>query len=140
MTSAVDVVTLLKKKVGFDVKDSSESATQLRLLGSVPQTKKESTDWILIVHQLLTKMDGAQWSCDISKQYFIRAGKVWWGWRLIFQSDTLSECYQNILEVISSTLPAGRVELTSIPLPGATAARATRKNVGYMGTVPVGRR
>lgn len=140
MAAVTDLIALLKKRVGFDVKDASESPTQLRLLGSVPLSKKESADWILVVHQLLTKMDGSTWTCDISKQYFLRAVKVWWGWRLIFQGTNLSDSYAAILAAVDETPPASKVELTQIALPGATAARAQRTNVGVYGSVAVGPR
>lgn len=142
-TTRTDIYAALAKKCGFEVVQDNETPKQLRLIG---RCHYERWPFLLpVVHALLTHsgQDTVAWTCDISKQYTLRDGKVLYGWRIIFQGDSLSRCYEQIVATINSAQRPARVELTSQPLPGYKPGQvrggvnAKGKGSSSAGTIPM---
>lgn len=115
-----DVFAALAQKSGFQVVEEKETPAeaprQLRIMG---RNHIERWPFFLpVIHRLLTLSGKSGWTCDISKQYVAHEERVAYGWRIIFQSDNLSEKYAEISSAIRSAPSPARVELSSVPLPG----------------------
>ena len=111
-------------RVGFEVVSKSSTESQLRLIGRVPSQKMG--DWLIIIQRLLGRSEEADWNIDISKQYFLRSGKILYGWRLIVQADEVAGHLDEIVSLVTSS-PRSKKEITEIPLTGAGAHRTTLK-------------
>jgi hypothetical protein len=137
-----DLLRVLMQKAGFQVVGQpTKGATQLRIVGRLPDNKGMG-QWLLVVDQLLARAEQATWKVDISKQYLRRDGKLRFGWRLIFQGESLEADMQNIAAAVVSAPRPARVEVTEVPLLGASPDRnngaATGKGAGPSGSFPVG--
>lgn len=132
-----ELQSLLKGR-GYTTKDVAVTKTQIRLLGSVPEQGAEAASYSVLRSHLLLNFPLTDWTADISRWYFARNGKVWFAHRIILQSDSIETAYPSILKMIREAPLASRVEVLQVPLPGATAARANRSNVGAIGTVVTG--
>lgn len=113
-----DIYAALAKKCAFEVKQDNETPKQLRIIGSCDY---ERWPFLLpVLHTLLTHsgQTTTTWTCDISKMYVLREGKVLYGWRIIFQGDSLARNYEQIVAVINSAQRPARVELETVLLPG----------------------
>jgi len=142
-TTRADIYAALAKKCAFEVVQDNETARQLRIVG---RCHYERWPFLLpVVHTLLSHsvQDTVPWTCDISKQYTIRDGKVLYGWRIIFQGDALSRSYEQIVAVINSAQRSARVELESVLLPGYKPGQtrggvnAKGKGASSAGSVPM---
>lgn len=118
-----DVYKALGQKANFIVKEETETAKQLRIIGRcLPE------HWPFfqpVVHKLYTQAmrEDSLWSCDISQLFMLRASKLMKGWRLIFQmspssSHTIEHVYGEIASVIMSAPLPARVEVDTVLLPG----------------------
>ncbi len=115
MAKKEEVLNALKKSSGFSVLSSTETPSQLRLVGRVPNDKDGTSlkNWHAVIAALLQLTD-LGWQVDVSKNYFLREGALVYAWRLIFQGDKLSENYDSIVQSIIVATP--RRELTEYPL------------------------
>ena len=118
--STLNLLSKLQGRGGFDVVNNTATATQVRLMGRVP--KAAMAGWLILVQRLLMRADGAAWSVDISKQYFIRNGQVVFGWRLIFQGPQLESHLGNIEQTIVNA-PRARAFVDEQALAGARPDR-----------------
>lgn len=124
---------LLLKKAGFETLEvGRKQPNQIRVMGRVH--KGVMGKWKEAIHRLLAAQEGARWKVDISKQYFLRSGSVFYGWRLLFQGEDMESLLPEVYTVISDT-PV--VELTEVPLVGASPDRNSRTNVGSVDKVPL---
>ena len=89
--------------------------------------------WLTILEYVLSKADG--WSAHVCQQYFMRGGKLIYGWNFILQIPEGGE--ETVLRVASLIAQATKVipktvgnggPLESFPLVGASRAR-TAKNI-----------
>jgi hypothetical protein len=114
---------MLQSKAGFQVVgEPTESENQLRIIGRLPGNQGIEP-WLLVVRQMLLMSEEADWKVDVSKQYFLKNGKVVYGWRLIFQAIDVPSCLQAIIQsVVSAPKPTTR-EVMEMPLLGASADR-----------------
>lgn len=138
-----ELLKALRNKTGFDVVDSNIKAGQLRLLGRVPQLR--TGDMLLLIHALKTRATQSPgWDVDISKMYLLRAGKLVFGWRFIFQALTgsIESHMPDVLRTVNRTKPSARREVMEMPLLGASAHRneqtASGKGAHYSGRARVG--
>jgi len=112
-----DVSKALRIRGGFELVTEHNDRNQLRLMGRVPRAAVGG--WLLIVRHLLLASD--VWSVDVSKQYFIKGGKLVFGWRVLFQFPE-SFLYDPIVSAINSA-PKARIILEEQPLMGARSDR-----------------
>lgn len=103
------------KRYGVQVVTVTEDASQLRLTARVPPNS--SAQWTLCRHQLLLRAAVASWKTDISKMYFVRNGKQFYIWRIIFQG-AYKENAQDVVNTITST-PRAKSEIKEIQLVGS---------------------
>jgi hypothetical protein len=138
-----DIYIALAKKCFFEVKQDNETPKQLRIIGSCDH---ERWPFLLpVIHALLTQsgQPTALWTCDISKMYILREGKVLYGWRIIFQGDDLARHYEQIIATITAAQRPARVEVESMLLPGYKPGQtrggvnAKGKGASAAGTVPM---
>lgn len=115
-----ELVRVLKMRGGFDVVNQSVTTNQIRILGRVPKDMMNA--WLVIIHHMLSHSEAASWSVDISKQYFLRNGRVLFGWRVIFQGEQIEQHLPMICEAISNT-PRPKVIIEEQRLHGASANR-----------------
>lgn len=142
-TTRADIYVALAKKCKFDVVQDNETPKQLRIVG---RCFPESWPFYLpVIYALLSHSDQTTvpWTCDISKQYTLRDGKVLYGWRIIFQGDQLPLHYDQIVAAINSAQRPARVELETVTLPGYKPGQmrggvnAKGKGVSSAGAVPM---
>lgn len=117
-----ELVQIFRTRSGFEVVDHSATPKQVRLFGRVG--KGAMKQWLLIVHRLLTLKDSADWSVDISKQYFLRSGQVMFGWRLIIQAEVVED---HLADVVQGVLGAPKLQavVSEQPLVGTSIHRNT---------------
>lgn len=141
--SKTDVYGVLMQKCAFEVLDEQESPKQLRIMG---RSHRDRWPFFLpVIHKLLktSKKPGNPWTCDISKMYIENNDKVFYTWRLIFQSADLAAQYANIISVIRSADQPARVELDRVLLPGYKegdvrgGVNAKGKGASTAGTLPM---
>lgn len=138
MATLRDVLQALHARGGFECIEQAEAENQVRLLGRVPMAG--TSNWLLIVHQLLSRMTSEPWKVDISKNYFHRAGKVVFAWRLIFQGTGIANQYGSISGAIAGTPSSNRSETMEQPLVGASSLRMETRNgkgASSVGTAPL---
>lgn len=131
-----DLVRTLKMRGGYEVVKNTSGANRLRLLGRVPSQLMKG--WLIIVQQLLVRNEQAPWDVDISRQYFLNEGKVMFGWRLIFQGESIEQHFVDIITTITNS-PRPRATVEEQPLAGASASRNRQTPSSLKGAAPVGK-
>jgi hypothetical protein len=92
--------------------------------------------WLAVVQGLLQAAEleaGHGWSVDISKQYFLRSSKLFFGWRIIVQGANLPAVLQKITEVIQRVPPV-TAQLDEVPLHARPDRNALRNGRGAQPT------
>jgi len=114
----VGLLNALHQKAGFEtVTHTTKASNQLRLTGRChPERWAFFLPVIYTLHRAASK-DGS-WSCDVSKQYFIRNERLVYCWRLIFQSEDIAEKFDYLANVVRSAANPARVEVDEVMLPG----------------------
>lgn len=135
MSLSNELYAALRQK-GIELLEMDEKPKQLRLIGRLH--KNYGDQWKLVMHRLLTAETDAPWKVDVSKKYFLRGGKVFYGWRLVFQAENLAQFYPVITKVVQATPLPSRVTVEEVPLLGVSPDRSTRTNVGGVGQVAIG--
>jgi hypothetical protein len=105
------------------------------LIGRVPNALVKN--WLIIVRQLLIRGAEAPWSVDISKSYFLRSGRVMFGWRLIFQGQDIAQHAVDMVSTITNS-PRAKATIESQPLAGASANRNQQTPGSLRGAAPSG--
>lgn len=125
--AANDLQTALLSAVGFETKTDTVTDRQIRLLGRV-QAEGMAT-WLVLLESLLrVSGDSKLWTFDVSKQYFLRGNKLLYGWRLIFQGESLSQVMPEILALVRSAKPVQ--SLVDIPLHASPNRNALKNGKG----------
>jgi len=114
-----DLLNQLHTRGGFELVNQSTTETQARLMGRVHRNAMGA--WLILVQNLLLR-SGQGWSVDISKQYFLRDGRVVYAWRLIFQGKELERAMPDICQTIINA-PRAKSVIEEQPLVGARANR-----------------
>lgn len=87
---------------------------------------KEKRTWLAILEYVLARADG--WSAHVCQQYFIRGGKMVFGWNFILQSEDLLAAVDKVSVLLrggARVVPknVARGPLESFPLVGAPRNR-----------------
>lgn len=132
------LISTLRARGGYEVVDNNSGANQVRLIGRVPTPLVKG--WLIIVRQLLVRSGSsdAPWTADISKSYFLRSGRVMFGWRLIFQGADIEQHIPDIITTITNS-PRPRATVESQPLAGASASRNQQTPGSLKGAAPTGK-
>ena len=131
-----ELTRVLKMRGGYETVSRNSGPNQVRLIGRVPAPLVKG--WLIIVQQLLVRGAEAPWSVDISKSYFLRAGRVMFGWRLIFQGEDINQYADDIMATVTNS-PRPRAVVDEQPLHGASAHRNRQKPGSLKGAAPVGK-
>jgi hypothetical protein len=110
-----DFKQALAQRAGFEVVQESCTTKQIRYVGRVAASKAKQ--WLRVAEQLLQQSDGAPWSLDLSKLYFLRGGKLMYGWRLIVQGEDVMQ-YQAALVAAVTKAPTVQAQLEEVRLYG----------------------
>ena len=113
-----DFVRALGTRIKYEVVQCTGGPKQIRLVGRV--LPPDVPQWLEVVNRLLQPNDG--WAIDISKQYFLKAGKTVFGWRLILQGEDINSSLDSVLQTALSA-PRVQVELDEYTLAGVGADR-----------------
>jgi hypothetical protein len=115
-----DLLHKLQVRGGFETVNNTGTNTQLRILGRVP--KDAMNGWLIVVQRFLAASEKADWTVDVSKQYFLKNEKVVFGWRLIFQGDTVWDQIDELGKIVTNA-PRPRAVVDEQPLSGANPNR-----------------
>lgn len=113
-----ELLDVLKQKAGFETLTHTCKTGQLRVTGRCHPDRWSFFLPVIYTLQRTADKDGS-WSCDISKQYFIRNDRIVYCWRLIFQSQNMTaEVYSYLANVVRGAPSPARVEVNEVLLPG----------------------
>ncbi len=131
------LLAALQNKAGFEAVDKHNSANQLRLFGRVSPQKMPM--WLETIRSLLLASDRAGWNLDVSRQYFLRGEKLFFGWRLILQGNNIEQHISAAHAVVQQVRVAAR-EIEEVPLNARPDRNALRNGRGAqeMGKAIVG--
>lgn len=110
-----DFKKALAHKAGFEVVQETCTTKQLRFVGRVLPSKTKQ--WLRVAEQLLLHSESAPWSLDLSKLYFLRGGKLMYGWRLIIQAEDVAQHVPALVSIVGAT-PAIQAQLEEVRLYG----------------------
>jgi len=122
-----DLYTTLHKRVGFEIVGETVSPNQIRIIGRLPQPNMQN--WLVVLQRLLLKAEQTPWKVDVSKQYFVKNGKVFYAWRVIFQAEEIATHLEDIISTIS-TAPRARAEVDEVNLYAGENRNALRMGKG----------
>lgn len=127
---------ILLQRAGLETIEAASEQGRVRIFGRVRSNRMPT--WLMAVQGLLQASEhesssGAAWKVDISKQYFLRGGKLFFGWRIILQAQSLSESLPRIIEVIQRMQPL-TVQSDVIPLNAREDRNALRNGRGAQPT------
>lgn len=120
---------LLKEAIEFsgvvEVIRCSADAASVKALYRVHEKRL----WLGILEYLLSRADG--WSAHVCQQYFMRGGRLVYGWNFILQSADLNVATEHVARLLQqavSVVPKtlGRGPLESYPLMGASPRRTAK--------------
>src|SRR6478609_7794847 len=132
----------LQQKAGFETLTHTLKPSQLRITGRCHPDRWGFFLPVIYTLQRTAEKDGA-WSCDISKQYFIRNDRIVYCWRLIFQSADIEERFDYFSNVVRGAPNPNRVEVDEVLLPGYRpgdvrgGVNAKGKGVASAGAAPM---
>lgn len=126
------LIRVLHMRAGYEVVNHNSDTRQVRFIGRVPQDLVPA--WRIIIRQLLLRSEATTWSIDVSKQYFLRGGKLMYGWRLIIQAPDISVALPEVAQTITGA-PRPRQVVEEQPLVG----RVDPKPGSFKGAAPAGK-
>jgi hypothetical protein len=139
-----DLLRALNQRAGFELVDKSGTPSQLRLIGRVPLDRegRNMNNWLLVLRELLTRSASAPWKADISKHYFLMAGKVVYAWRIILQGEAIETHLAEVTALVNAAPQTSRTEVAEMPLAGVGPDRNStvggKRGAGSVGGVPIG--
>lgn len=93
---------LLQVRTGFELLTHDVKPSRIQLFGRV--RNQHVQHWLAVARGLLiASRDASGWSVDVSRQYFLRGDKMFFGWRVIFQGPNIAEYMPSICEVVKMT-------------------------------------
>lgn len=128
MSAKEQLVTILSSKVGFEVINDHDSPKQIRLFGRVRQPRMPG--WLNVIRDLLLAAENNPWSIDISRQYFLRGKKLFFGWRVILQGQDIAQHVTQVCKVIRAADVTTGKELDEVPLHASPDRNALRNGRG----------
>jgi len=99
----------------------------------------EKRTWLAILEYVLARAD--DWSAHVCQQYFMRGGKLVYGWNFILQSHKPEESVRRVAKLLMEGLKAApkvlarRGSIDSFPLVGASPRR-TASNLVFDPRMP----
>lgn len=128
---------VLQQRVGFEVVQLSAKTNQVRYFGRVRSSYMPT--WLEAMRELLVVSEKAPWSIDLSRQYFLRGEKLFFGWRIILQGENLQIHLPQITDLIQRVKVMSR-QLDEVPLNARADRNALRNGKGAQptGTAVVG--
>jgi len=119
----------LATKAGFEAIEEQVSDTRIRFFGRVrPQNMPT---WLAVMRDILIASSQAQWTADLSRQYFLRGDKVFFGWRIIIQGPEVQQHLNHVSQVVNSTqMPTSRHQLDEVALHAPPNRNALRNGKG----------
>jgi hypothetical protein len=127
MSDAQELIKVLHQRLGYETVKPTVSANQIRLAGRVGTAHMRN--WVVAAAHLLQVAEGATWSLDLSKHYFLRAGQMVYTWRLIFQAENVAQHLPSIIGAINNS-PRARFEVEEQALPGVNGPRTMMNKRG----------
>lgn len=121
----------LQARVGFEVIQQQVKENQIRFFGRVRPSHMPT--WLLAMRALLLSTEGAPWSVDLSRQYFLRGEKLFFGWRIIIQSNNIQEQLPTIISIIQSVQYV-QAQVDEVPLHVRADRNALRNGKGAQPT------
>jgi hypothetical protein len=107
-----------------EVVRSSSDEGSVKVLYRVRQKRV----WLNMLEYVLSRADG--WSAHVCQQYFMRGGRLVYGWNFILQPLTAVNSAAGLLiqaaKVVPQTMPAIVGPLDSFPLVGSSSRRTAR--------------
>jgi hypothetical protein len=107
-----------------EVVRSSSDENSVKVLYRVQQKRI----WLGILEYALSRADG--WSAHVCQQYFMRGGRLVYGWNFILQPlnmvDTATSLIYQAAKVVPRTISMSSGPLESFPLVGASSRRTAR--------------
>jgi hypothetical protein len=102
----------------------SSDKTSIKVLYRVRQKRI----WLGILEYVLSRAEG--WSAHVCQQYFMRGGRLVYGWNFILQPPKAVEAVAQLLvqaaKVVPKTIQAAPGGMDSFPLMGATHRRTAK--------------
>jgi hypothetical protein len=123
---------ILLQKVGFEIVSQSLGGNQARYFGRVRPSHMPA--WLAAMRELLVNENKAQWSIDLSRQYFLRADKLFFGWRVIIQGQDIQGALTQIVSIIQQ-VQAARAQVDEVPLHAPPNRNALRNGRGAQPTI-----
>lgn len=128
MSAKEQIVAALSNKAGFEVIRDNDGPNQIRLFGRVRQPRMPG--WLNVIRDLLLAAEDEPWSIDISRQYFLRGKKLFFGWRLILQGQDISQHVPQICKIVRAVDVSPGRELDEVPLHASPNRNALRNGRG----------
>lgn len=88
---------ILGRRYHFEAVNQSVATGQIRFMGRVADTAV--ADWLVAVHRMLQAEKTHDWGIDISRKYFLRNDKLFYGWRVIFKAENLPDALAELITV-----------------------------------------
>lgn len=118
----------LASKAGFEAIDEQVTDSRVRFFGRVrPQNMPL---WLAVMRSILIASEKSQWKADLSRQYFLRGDKVFFGWRIIIQAPTVQQHLDQVSQVISTTQRSGVQQQDEVALHAPPNRNALRNGRG----------
>lgn len=128
----------LLQRAGYEVVQATTKDNQVRFFGRVRPNLMPA--WLIIMRDLLAAAEGASWSIDLSRQYFLRGDKLFFGWRIILQGDGIQQHMPSIAAVVqrSASPPVRQADEVRLHAPQDRNALRNGRGAQPMGTAVVG--
>jgi hypothetical protein len=91
---------VLASKAGFEPIEEQVGDNRIRYFGRVRPHNMGT--WLETMRSLLVASGQSQWTADLSKQYFLRGDKVFFGWRIIIQGPDVAQHLAHIVQVVNA--------------------------------------
>lgn len=121
----------LQQRVGFEAIQQETKPNQVRYFGRVRPSHMPT--WLAAMRDLLQVAEKAPWSIDLSRQYFLRGDKLFFGWRIIIQGPELHQYLPQVVDVIQRVQIVTR-QVDEVPLYARPDRNALRNGRGAQPT------
>lgn len=124
--------SILRSKVGFETITEHIGTNQLRLFGRVRPPSMPG--WLSAARDLLLAAPQSAWTVDLSRQYFLRGEKLFFGWRVIVQGQDVQQHLNQVSQVVNNVQVAVR-QLDEVALHAPPNRNALRNGRGAQETL-----
>jgi hypothetical protein len=118
----------LATRAGFETIEEQVGDARIRFFGRVrPQNMPT---WLAVMRDILIASSQSQWTADLSRQYFLRGDKVFFGWRIIIQGPEVQQHLNHVSQVVSATKTPASQQLDEVSLHAPPNRNALRNGKG----------